>query len=68
LLETEHPIPSLLVSVFGSDPVTSVYACIMPATFDCFAKIIGACPLLGLPLRHLLHDEIKFTSLSQSCC
>ena len=37
---TEHPNPSLLF-VFGSDLLTSVYACIMPTNFDCCAKIIG---------------------------
>jgi hypothetical protein len=41
------PKPNLL-SVFGSDLTTSVYACIMPTIFDCFAKIIGwTCPCPG---------------------
>jgi hypothetical protein len=40
LCKTEHPNPSLPF-VFGSDLTTSVYACIMPTNFDCFAKIIG---------------------------
>ena len=62
LCETEHPNPNLLF-VIGSGLITSVYACIMPTSFDCFAK-----NYLGPPWYIIFECLVKWCPLFECPC
>ena len=49
LCKTEHPDPNFLF-VFGSDLITSVYACIMPSKLRLFCKYYGVGVFMFTPM------------------